>query len=418
MNNTSWTEEEIKFLKSEPDDRAVARRLRRSEAAVRGKRQRLDAEAGGNSDVAETPTYEADKEAAASDYWRKQYRALTAKYERALKEQSSIEQLVAAIKDMAPASYSPAPEIKKLTRGSGKPQSMVLLLSDTHVGQTIRPEQTLGHGCYNFDVFLARLKFYEESVTSILRDHTTTEVPEIIVAMGGDMLDGALNHSAEAGQTTTMFSQFYGAGHAISQFLRNLSALVPRLRIHCTVGNHPRWPNQHKMPTDNRFSNFDQVLYAYLQALTKDIRTIQWTLDEQPFALFKVQNLLCHLSHGDQLSGGDKALGIPNHAVGRMVSSNSQLFGKDSSPSPDIYLVGHLHRQIVLPHAKGSVIVNGGFPGVGPYGLIRGFSPVDPTQVCFFVHPVYGQTATYTIQLKHAKVEKTRPYEIPTGFNL
>lgn len=363
-------------------------------------------------------TVEEDRERTGNVFWQREYKSLETKYEKVLREQSVVDQLVALATELAPRSYAPAPPIyRPNAKGgkNGKPQSAVLMLSDTHVGQVIEPDQTLGFGRYNFSTFLARLKYLEESVASILQDHTTTEVEELVVCLGGDMIDGALNHGAEAGQKNTLFTQFYNASHAIAQFLRNIAPLAPRVRVYCAVGNHPRWANQHKMPTNNRYSNLDAFLYAHIQALTSEIKTIDWTLNSQPFALFDVQGFQFHLSHGDHLRGGDKALGIPNHAVGRMISSTTQLFGKAGAPSPHYYLVGHLHRSIVLPHARGSVVINGGFAGLDGYGLSNGFSPVDPSQVFFLVHPRYGKTATYDIWLRHA-VLGAATYDIPGNF--
>lgn len=415
MKTESWSDEEIATARSTRTDAEVALLVGRSEAAVRGKRQRLGLTEK-KEPIADT-TLDDDKSRNRGDYWQRQYRILQGKYEQSLRQSTAVEQLVAMATDLAPVSYKARPYVKERSgEPAGQPQSAVLMLSDTHVGQVIEPEQTLGFGRYNFDIFLARLKFLEEAVSSILRDHTTTDVPELVVCLGGDMLDGALDHGAEAGQHNTLFTQFYGAGHALAQFIRNLATVVPSIRIQTTVGNHPRWQNQKRMPTKNRYSNLDQFLYAYTQALLTDIKEIKWNLDMQPFSLFDVQGFLFHLSHGDQLRGGDRALGIPNHSVGRMVSANAQMFGKVGQPSPHYFLVGHLHRDIVLPHARGSVIVNGGFPGMDGFGLANGFSPVDPSQVFFFVHPKYGKTATYNIQLKFAEVTADRPYDIPSSF--
>ncbi len=429
----SWNEHELNTVRNGYvagiSNAEVAAAIGRSEAAVRGIQQRLglipkrgdaaseilDRATSLKEDVS---TFEKDLDNSRNEYWRNQYQALESKYKQALKQTSVIEQLVERAAQLAPLSYQcAAPELRPIQH-SGNPQSAVLLLSDTHVGQIVQPSQTLGFGLYNFDVFLARLKFVEDSVRSIIGGHTTTEVPELVICLGGDMLHGALNHSAEAAQHTTLFSQFYGAGHALAQFLRNLAPIVPKIRIQTAVGNHPRWGHQHKMPTHNRYSNLDHFLYAYVQALTREISSIEWQLDMQPFSLFDVQGFRFHLSHGDHLRGGDKALGIPNHAVGRMVSANVQLFGKHDLPAPHYYLTGHLHRDIALPHARGSFIVNGGFSGIDGYSLIEGFSPVDPTQTFFLVHPRYGRTAIYPIQLKFAEVAETPPYTIPEGFDI
>lgn len=292
----------------------------------------------------------------------------------------------------------------------------MLLFSDTHVGQIVDSAQTLGFGEYNFEVFLARLKYLEESTLSIVSNHTTVAVEELIVAMLGDFLHGNLNHAVEAGQHITLFTQYYSAGHAIAQFLRNLAPRFPKLRIKTVVGNHTRWSNQKKMPTENRFSNLDMFLYALVEALTRDVKNIEWDLNMQPFALFEVQGFTFHAAHGDHWRGGDKALGIPNHAIGRELSTKAQLFAKHARQAPHYYLAGHLHRGIQLPHALGEVIVNGGFPGLDNYALAENFNPVDPMQRLMFVHPKYGRTAEYPLTLKFAKVTGKRPYEIPEAF--
>src|SRR6185436_13360558 len=312
MNDKPWSTYELEILASGCSNKVASEKTGRSQAAVRGKRQRLAAAAkqsveftvvdlGGETPVAIddkgnlTPSYEEDKERAGADFWKRQHDALRLKYNRALKEQAAIDQLVAAAKDLAPIAYQPAPPQIRVSGGKGKPQSAVLFLSDTHVGQVIDPAQTMGFGEYNFEVFLARLKFYEEAVTSIMRDHTTTALDELVVVMGGDMLHGALNHAAEVAQQHTLFSQWYGAGHAFAQFLRNLSPLVLRMRVVCTVGNHTRWGHQHKMPTDQRFSNLDNFVYSYTQALTRELTTVSWQLDTQPVSLFDVQGFRFHL---------------------------------------------------------------------------------------------------------------------------
>jgi hypothetical protein len=413
----NWTDAEVDALGSGANTAELARSLGRSRSTVWQARKRLGLLGSLVTDGLPPVTYEGDKERATGDLWRVKFNELSAKYQKALKEQSVVEQLVGEIKDIAPKSYKSAPAITKLRpRNHGTPQSAMLLFSDTHVGKDIRPDQTLGFGNYNFDVFLARLKYLEESVISIRENHTTTEISELVIAMLGDMLDGALNHGVEAGQRVTLFSQFYGASHAVAQFLRNLAPHFPKLRIKTVVGNHTRWMNQRKMPTENRFSNLDQFFYAMVQSLVHDIPNINFDLDCQPFSIFEVQGFTFHAAHGDHLRGGDKAMGIPNHAIAREISTKTQLFGKHGRQAPHYYVTGHLHRGIVLPHALGDVTINGGFPGLDNYGLAENFNPVDPSQRLFFMHPKYGKTAEYDLSLKWAKTYAERPYTIPGNF--
>lgn len=351
-------------------------------------------------------------------FWRDECQKLQKQIEKLSKHQTAVDVLVEEAVALAPASYSPSPQsLLNITKGESSPQSAVLLLSDTHVGAVVRPNQTLNFGEYNFPTFLRRLKRLENSVFSIMQDHTTTPIEELVLPMLGDMIDGALTHSAEAGQVNTLFSQFYGAGHAIAQFLRNLSALVPRIRIYTCVGNHPRWGTQKKMPTKNRFSNLDHFLYAYIAALVRDIPKIQFTLTTQPMAEFQVQGFNFLAAHGDVLRGGDKALGIPAHAIGRAVSATAQLRAKTGRTPVNFYCYGHFHRSMELPHSLGQIVCNGGFPGVDEFGLAENFSAVPPIQKFFFVHPKFGRSACYDLDLSFASTEGI-PYEIPGEFSM
>lgn len=288
------------------------------------------------------------------------------------------------------------------------------MFSDTHIGQHVTPDQTLGLGNYSFEIFLRRLARLERSVTSILQDHTTTPVPEIVVAMIGDMLHGNLAHAVEAGQANTLFTQFFNGGHAIAQFLRNLSKLAP-IRVETAVGNHTRMPNQHKMPTENRYSNFDHVLYAYVQALLRDCPRITMNLTKQPFALFDVAGHGFFAGHGDHLKGGDAILGIPNHALGRNLSNTSQNFNAVGKKFPNYFLFGHLHRPITLPHANGEIMINGGFPGTDGYALMSAFNSSKPSQKFFLMHPKFGKSASYDIRIDFGDNEP-HGYTLPEGF--
>jgi hypothetical protein len=423
MNKTKWTEKEVSQLKSLRSAGAslnqIAKTLGRTRDSVNCKVQCLGLGVKPAASVIPETTLAEDISDKDEKFWKRQHNDLSKKYQGLLTEKSAVDRLVTEVKDMAPKSYATAPATKHTPkRGDGTPQSAVLELSDTHIGAVVQSSQTLTFGKYDFPTFLARLKYLEDSVISIVENHITTPVPELVITMLGDMLDGALSHSNECGQPNPMFNQFFGGAHALAQFVRNLAPHFPKLRIYDVVGNHPRYQNQRKMPTVNKHSNFDKFLYALIRELLRDVPNVEWDLHPQPFQVFDVQGFSFFAGHGETLRGGDKALGVPNHAIGRLVSTTSQLFGKNSLHAPNYYLFGHLHRPITLPHATGEIIVNGGFVGLDGFGLAEMFTPSDPLQKLFFVHPRYGKTATYDIGLKFAQVGKETPYTIPEGFHV
>lgn len=430
MQNKSWTDKEIAlFGNMALDNYAIAKKTGRTFQAVRLKRNSLEKEkllpkrenkAAPVIKIVNADA-EADKKKFDDSFWKHQHGNLKREYDRLVKDSVALDRWMKHLIESAPKSYTAAPPYLGLGELKARasrttPESAVLIFSDTHIGKVTRRQQTLGFSDYNFQTFLARLKFLEQGVISILREHTNSQINELVIAMLGDMLDGALSHGVEAGQRTTMFNQFYTGAHAIAQFFRNIAPHVKKIRIKTCVGNHTRLdPKSRRMPTENRHSNFDQFLYALIEALTKDISNIEWSLDEQPFTVFEVEGWVFMGAHGDHWRGGDKAMGIPLHALARQINSTTQLFHKNGVAVPNYYLSGHLHRGIQLPHGLGDVTINGGFPGLDNYALDGNFNPVDPTQTFFKVHPKYGKTATYQLQLKHAD-PKAPTYQLPGTF--
>lgn len=427
-------EELISLKKAGKTNREIAQTLGRTPTAVGRKLERLPklewdgryVVTAGENPYPDSPVLPADpskeeeppvplppEEPNTVEFWKHQAALLAKQLEAERWKKTVTEALVEDVKAIAPKSYEPAPPIHWPLRSGGSPQSAVLLLSDTHVGQVVEPEQTLGYGGYNLDVFLSRLKRLEQAVHSILSDHVTTPVSELVVPMLGDMIHGNLNHAVEAGQHHTLFEQFYTAGHALAQFFRSLSTLVPIVRVYTAVGNHPRWGTQKKMPTDNRYSNLDHFLYFYVQALTADCPTIMWRLDKQPFAVFDVQGFTFYCGHGEHLRGGDRALGVPAHSIGRHLGTSMGLRSRQGKPLVNYYCFGHLHKPIQLPFSLGEVIVNGGFPGVDGFGLMEGFQAYPPSQKFFLMHPKFGRAACYDLRLDFEPVGTKPYYQIP-----
>lgn len=422
---TPWTIEDkqtaIRLRKSGVVASAIASHLGRTESQVSSffSNLRRNPKLAGDQEAPRPaePSFEASRQLADSNYWKERHKELSKKFERLNSEQALVEKLVSDILQAAPRAYDPAPPVARIRRPEEhEEQTAVLHLSDTHIGQVIEPEQTDGFGRYDFGVFCSRLKYLETGVLSIVEKHTSTAVPKLVLCLGGDMLHGALLHSAEAAQVVTLFEQFYAGGHCLAQFIRNVAPHFETVEVHTTCGNHTRWGHQHKMPTHNRFSNLDMFLYALVEALTRELPNVKWHLNKQPTADFEIYGHGFRMLHGDNLRGGDKALGIPNHAVGRLLSITTQLLSKVDRQGPAYYLIGHFHREIAIPHARGAVLFNGGFPGLDGFGLSAMFNPVDPTQRFFLVHPKYGATAQYSMSLRFACDSDASAYTVPEGF--
>jgi hypothetical protein len=405
----SWSAAELKLLKDPKLTNAqIAERTKRTMSAVEHQRRGLPAAMAS----ATTPDHKDP-----SGYWKDQFVKANREIVTLQKRDTAIRVLVEEIEALVPTTYSPAPAVTtRRGTGKGQPQTAHLILSDSHTGQHVSPDQTLGLGSYGPLQFLRRLKYVEDSVLSICSEHVTTQIDELVIAVLGDMIHGNLQHSNEAAHIMPIVDQVVVTAHALAQFIRNVAPHFPKVRIKSVVGNHSRWGDQRKMPTVNRYSNFDTLVYEIARGLLRDIKNVDWHIDEQPFAFYRVYDYTILAVHGDHLRGGDKALGIPAHAIGREISFNAQVFPTSHlGKTPNYYLVGHLHRPMELPHANGDVLYNGGFPGVDNYSFASKLVPSAPSQKLFLIHPANGRSATWNLSISRGDVRygDVVPYDIP-----
>jgi hypothetical protein len=398
----TWTAAELKLLHNAKMTNAqIAARIGRTVSAVEHQRRGIDV----------TPTVESP-----ADYWKDRFEEATKQIKKLKKQSTAVEVLVNEIQTIVPRAYSPIPQVSKRKSGKGSkglPQTAHLILSDSHVGQIVEPKQTMGLGYYGPMQYLRRLKYVEDSVLGICSEHVTTEIDELVVSVLGDMIHGDLQHGNEAAHIMPIVDQCVVSAHSIAQFIRNCAPHFPKVRIKSVSGNHSRWGTQRKMPTVNRYSSFDTLVYHMAKALLTDIPNVTWDLDEQPFAFYDIYGFKFLAIHGDHLRGGDKALGIPAHALGRELSFNAQVFPKSHlKEAPDYYLSGHLHTPMELP---GNIIYNGGFPGTDNYSFSSRYLPSAPSQKLFLVHPKNGRSATWNLSISRGdeRYKDAIPYDIP-----
>lgn len=342
-------------------------------------------------------------------YWRKEYFAMKAKHDQLLHADVSLARICEAVKEGNPKAYDTAPYVG-ITRDNSdtSPQTAVLLVSDTHVGKHAYADQTLGFGHYDIPTYLDRLQLLEDTVISILTSHVSCVVPELHVLMLGDMVDGNLQHGSELDQLHSLQEQWNVAAHSLAQMLRNLKRYFPRVIVTPVVGNHGRWASQRRVPTKFKNSSLDGVVYDLCAALTADIPGLTWNIDQDPSKIVDINGSIFFISHGDNLQGGDRALGIPSHAIARQVTSLSQNLVREGRPVPHYYCFGHFHREMTLPHPNGKIFVNGGFPGSDEFAMTQNFPGAPPEQKLLLIHPKYRMTANWPIYLEHAKAGSSR----------
>lgn len=296
-----------------------------------------------------------------------------------------------------------APPPLSIDRQLDEPTSAVLLLGDLHVGKVCRPEESEGHAFYNPAVALARLHELEVEVARLLAAGPPIE--ELVVIFLGDILEGVLDHHAEKEDTLLLSQQFALAISVLGQLLLRLPA--PSIIVYGVVGNHGRWPNQKRMPTVGRESNFDRLVYTALESIVtaSDASHIQFDLRESSRQLIEVRQSLIQIAHGDQLRGGEYCLtGFKREAY------NSALRLGPQGRMPDLFIVGDKHVSVQIPVGNAAFLINGSLVGEDLYG--QRFAPTKPSQTLFWVGETRGKFLQADIDLTDATISASLPYDL------
>jgi len=351
----------------------------------------------------------------------KQADIATARYRRllhrAVVEEQVINEFRSVVRDalMTGALKIEAPARPAKAKRPGSDEEAVLVLSDSHVGKIVLPDHTLGFGDYNPAVFLDRLRFVEETVIRLLTENVANPVRRLNIIFLGDLVEGMLNHAQEIPSRWLVADQVLLASLAFHQFITHVAAHVPEVVCRGVSGNHSRWPSQKKCPTENRHSNFDFIVMGQIAALLEAAgpKHARFDLHEGAFQVFDLFHWRFKISHGEHLRGGDAALGIPAHAIGREQNATTQRYAARGQRPPDYYIVGDKHRPFAGPTATGRYMINGAWFAEDEFALSQNFCPCRPFQLFFGVHPKHGKSWAYDLNLDAAPTRMATPYVLP-----
>jgi hypothetical protein len=337
------------------------------------------------------------------------------KYQDILAERALEDRLVDIFRERLEA-FAPSFQVPNvsypLAKVGRRPESAVLLISDTHIGQVVSRAQTNGFGDYNPKVFCERLHYLERKVVEVLGE-VAAGIDELHVFLLGDIVHGGLNHGAEKEDNFLIADQFQLGVWTLHQFLCQLAFRVPSIQVHTVVGNHGRWPNQHKMPTKNRFSNLDHLLYTCLELSlqVQGLRNIKVHLNESPRQVVEIKGSKFLAAHGDHLRGGDRQFGVPIHSMTRDVNATAQRFAAGGVEPVDYFICGDKHRSMSLPLARGEYLINGSMVGTDEFSMT--FCPGEAMQLLFGVDTTLRKTWSYAVKVGHAPALPACPYHLP-----
>lgn len=204
--------------------------------------------------------------------------------------------------------------------------SLVVAISDWHIGATIQNDYT--HGGYNYALLVKRL---QELLVEANEMAYRYDVNEVVCVFVGDMIEGAdMRGGQKWGLEFNLSEQITKGARTLVDFLEELEAIAP-VRFGAIRGNHDRLTGQANKKDSIYNDSAMYIVLDYLKML-QEFGALKNTeiMDNQNNMYdleVTVQGKIIHVNHGDMLNGKVSQFPkfIKDHAI-------------------DILITGHVHN--------------------------------------------------------------------------
>lgn len=280
-----------------------------------------------------------------------------------------------------------------------KSETLLLMLSDAHVGETVYKDQMGGKNSYNVTIAGDRIRRYFDTSIKLATKHWSGPPPECIyLLLMGDLITGSIHE--ELAKTNDL--QEIGSVKACSEFLiaglNMLRTAFPKIPIHvvCIPGNHGRTTK--KMEHKNyALESYDTLIGWTLEVHARAMgwENITFSAPASGDALLDIYGWKFLVTHGDKIGsrGGTGMIG-PAATATRGFQKVRAEYAK-AGDNIDWVLIGHFHSQMELEGG----IVNGSIIGYNEYAKSGRFFPHPAAQWMLSVHPKRGIARRWLIQV-------------------
>lgn len=295
---------------------------------------------------------------------------------------------------MAPQSEDiPQWEIDRSKKAGEEPNIPVLMTSDYHIGELVKPEEIGNSNCYNLRVAEERIK---RLATGVLAKVGKKRVPMLYLLRLGDMINGELREEDVRTNATDVNACAKICAQYEAAMIKELLKVANRIRIISTPGNHGR--KCKKPESKNIMNNDDMQVTSYLELLFMDNKRVEFYAPPSGEAYFQIYGTKFLAMHGDRTGvrgGGTGFIGVSaTIAKGEKKTRNAYAV---EGKSVDHLLIGHFHTPLELEHT----IANASLVGHNQYARDLKLEHAHPSQTLFWVHPKYGVVDKSLIYVSH-----------------
>lgn len=257
----------------------------------------------------------------------------------------------------------------------------VLLLSDLHWGQIVRPEEVWPlSNEFNPDILQKRMKFLFDMVVAFCKKENINKLH--IMSLGDELENDILFANQVNNISEHVVDQLMHYSEYKSAWLQELSKYL-NLEYYIVPGNHTRLTPKRKDAL--RDNNWTRISAWYIKGRLENEQNIKIHWTDSNFCIANVMDYRILGAHGHEVGNLDRAI---------------QEYISMFDISFDALAIGHLHSPAGREVHCRDVLVNGCIVGSNDFSVqIRRSS--RPSQKIFVVERGIGKTLTWDIRLDH-----------------
>lgn len=255
----------------------------------------------------------------------------------------------------------------------------VFLVSDTHFGETVTREETLGMNEYNLEIAAQRMSKCWDNMLWLRDDMSRTQTcDDTVLVLNGDIVSGDIHDELRETNDGGLRSQCDAAVTAILPGILAMRDATPgTLHIVCIGGNHGRVTHKQHIKNGTQHSIEHIGVYDPLRRAIGDCGgKVAWHVPQAERHILNVHGFRMSSQHGTMIrsQGGIGGTLVP---MTRWVTRANDA---------DLYLFGHFHEA----DAYGKIVKNGALIGESAYTRWLGVESRPPEQVAFVIDSERG----------------------------
>lgn len=240
-------------------------------------------------------------------------------------------------------------------KGSRPQATVVLVLSDWHVEEHVKPETCRNLNEYTLAIADRRIQQLVQRASMLIEhERHLTDIRRICVAALGDFITGHIHDDLIEVTQLAPLAATRWAGERLGGVIDAMAEIAPVLVATCS-GNHGRSTKHPRMATENDHS-FEQHLYMTMASQERRSH-VEWQIGEGYLNIVNLDGFILRAHHGHavRFGGGIGGLTIP---------LNKAIANWNQAQRADLDVLGHWHTFSWLPYrfvANGCLIGHNAF---------------------------------------------------------